>query len=67
MMFKCHICRSAEYRIEYVSEIFQANGKFHLVENIPAIVCSQCREEIFSREDTERIRLRLYANPQLIK
>ena len=66
-MFKCHVCSSKEYRIEYVSEIFQIDGKFHLVENIPATVCSRCGEEIFSREDTEGIRSMLYGKQEPIK
>ncbi|MFM2303036.1 MAG: hypothetical protein RLZZ135_441, partial [Cyanobacteriota bacterium] len=48
-MFKCHVCSSEESQTEYVSEIFQIDGKFHLVENIPATVCYRCGEEIFSR------------------
>ena len=66
-MFKCHVCNSEEYQIEYVNEIFQIDGKFQLVENIPATVCSRCGEEIFSREDTEGIRSMLHGNPEPIK
>ena len=66
-MFKCHVCNSEEYRIEYVNEIFKIDSKFHLVENIPATVCSRCGEEIFSREDTEGIRSMLHGNPEPIK
>ena len=61
-MFKCHVCNSEEYRIEYVNEIFQIDSKFHLVENIPTTICSRCGEEIFSREDTEGIRWRSLAS-----
>jgi YgiT-type zinc finger domain-containing protein len=43
-----------------VSEIFQIDGKFLLVENIPATVCSHCGEATFSRETTERIRKNLH-------
>ena len=66
-MFKCHVCSSKESRIEYVNEIFQIDGKFQLVENIPATVCSRCGEEIFSREDMEGIRSMLYEKPEPIK
>lgn len=60
MMFKCYVCGSEESHTELASEIFQIDGKFHLVENIPATVCSRCGEEIFSRETTERIRAMLH-------
>jgi hypothetical protein len=49
-MFKCHVCGSSESHPEYVNEIFEIGNKFYLVENIPAIVCSRCGEEIFSSE-----------------
>lgn len=66
-MFKCHVCSSEESQVKYVSEIFQIDGKFHLVENIPATVCSRCGEEIFSREVTESIRSMLYGKLEPIK
>ncbi|NJL40561.1 MAG: YgiT-type zinc finger protein [Leptolyngbyaceae cyanobacterium SM1_4_3] len=58
-MFKCHVCHSEASHTEFVNEIFQIDGKFYLVENIPATVCSRCGEETFSRETTERIRAML--------
>ncbi len=67
MMFKCHVCSSEESRLELVNEIFQIDGKFHLVEHIPATVCSRCGEEIFSRETTERIRVMLHGDIKPVK
>ncbi|MGD1861043.1 MAG: YgiT-type zinc finger protein [Leptolyngbyaceae cyanobacterium] len=58
-MYKCHVCHSEDSHIEVVNEIFNINGKFYLVENIPTSVCSRCGEEAFSRETTERIRAML--------
>jgi YgiT-type zinc finger domain-containing protein len=66
-MFKCHVCSSTESHPEFVNEIFQIDGKFHLVENIPAIVCSRCGEEIFDRETTEQIRAMLHGEAEPIK
>lgn len=37
-----------------VNEIFMIEGKFILVENIPAKVCARCGEPTFSRETTEK-------------
>jgi YgiT-type zinc finger domain-containing protein len=59
-MFNCHICYSEESHTEYVNEIFEIDRQFHLVENIPATVCSRCGEEIFSSETTENIRVMLH-------
>ena len=66
-MFKCHVCSSEESHIKLVSEIFQIDGKFYLVENIPATVCSRCGEEIFDRETTEQIRVMLHGEARPIR
>jgi HTH-type transcriptional regulator / antitoxin MqsA len=66
-MFKCHVCNSVESHPKLVSEIFAIDGKYYLVENIPATVCSRCGEEIFSRDTTERIRVMLHGETQPIK
>ena len=36
LMSKCYVCDSEDSHIEYVNEVFNVQGKFHLVENIPA-------------------------------
>lgn len=66
-MFKCHVCGSEGSHGTYVSEVFNINGKFHLVEDIPAMVCDRCQEEVFSRETTERIRLMLHGKEKPIR
>jgi YgiT-type zinc finger domain-containing protein len=66
-MFECHVCHSEESHPELVSEVFHIDGKFYLVENIPASVCSRCGEEVFSRETTERIRVMLHGEAEPIK
>lgn len=66
-MFKCSVCGSEESHQELVSEIFKIGGKFYLVEQIPATVCSHCGEESFSREATERIRVMLHGKTTPIK
>ncbi|MEH2248066.1 YgiT-type zinc finger protein [Nostoc sp.] len=66
-MFKCHVCGSEEFHTEYVSEVLNIQGKFHLVENIPATVCSRCGEEVFSRETTERIRVMLHGEDKPVR
>jgi HTH-type transcriptional regulator / antitoxin MqsA len=66
-MFKCDVCGSEESHTEYVSEIFNINGAFHLVENVPASVCDRCGEEVFSRETTERIRVMLHEENKPIR
>ncbi|MCY7334753.1 MAG: YgiT-type zinc finger protein [Chamaesiphon sp.] len=66
-MFKCHLCSSGKSHTENISEVFQIDGKFYLVENIPAIVCLNCGEAIFSRATTEHIRSMLHSNSQPIE
>jgi len=55
-MFKCTVCASQESKEELVEDVFQINGKYVLVDHIPATVCTRCGEESFSRENTEKIR-----------
>ncbi|MBI1880145.1 MAG: YgiT-type zinc finger protein [Chloroflexi bacterium] len=66
-MFLCHVCGSTEAREEMVNEIFLIDGKFILVENIPAKVCARCGEPTFSRETTEKIRQMVHSETQPVK
>lgn len=52
----CHICGSHDLRDPLVNEVLDAGEKTVLVENIPARICSQCGEVIFSAETAEHIR-----------
>ena len=56
-MFTCSVCHSHESREELGEEIFQIDGKYVLVDRIPATACARCGEETFSRETTEKVRL----------
>ena len=38
IMFKCSVCASQGSRAEFVDEVFQINGKYVLVDQIPANV-----------------------------
>lgn len=55
-MSHCPICGSGESKMEYVSEVFQIDGKPILVESIPATVCQRCGEATFSRKTAEEVR-----------
>jgi HTH-type transcriptional regulator/antitoxin MqsA len=66
-MFQCHVCGSTEAREEMVNEVFLIDGKFILVENIPAKVCARCSEATFSRETTEKIRRMVHGEAQPTK
>ena len=56
-MYSCAVCHADESREEYVEEIFRASGKYVLVKNIPAQVCTRCGEETFSARTAESIRV----------
>ncbi|OAB63631.1 hypothetical protein AY599_09570 [Leptolyngbya valderiana BDU 20041] len=66
-MFKCHVCGSTEATQKEVQEVFQIDGKFVLVEHIPALVCDRCGEKLFSSETTERVRQILYGESKPVK
>lgn len=63
-MFKCHVCGSSEANHQLITEVFKIRDRFYLVENIPALVCQNCGEEIFSRETTENIRQMLHSHTE---
>jgi len=66
-MFRCHVCGATEAQTELVNEVFLIEGKFVLVEDIPATVCAHCGELIFSRETTEKIRRMVHGEAQPVK
>ena len=66
-MFTCPVCHSQESREELVEEIFQIDGKYVLVDRIPATVCVRCGEETFSRETTEKVRLLVHGDAKPTK
>ena len=66
-MFMCSVCHSHESREELVEEIFQIDGKYVLVDHIPATVCVGCGEETFSRETTEKVRLLVHGQAKPTK
>lgn len=66
-MFTCTVCHTHESREELVEEIFQIDGKYVLVDRIPATVCVRCGEETFSRETTEKVRLLVHGQAKPAK
>ena len=56
-MFTCAVCHGEASRDELVEEVFKIDGRYVLVESIPAAVCVRCGEQSFSRETVERVRL----------
>ena len=40
-----------------MDEVFCVEGQYVLVGSIPAEVCERCREQSFSRETAERVRI----------
>jgi YgiT-type zinc finger domain-containing protein len=53
-----------EAREEFVTEVFEVNGRRVLIENIPVRVCVQCGEMSFGRETTEKVRRLLHGEAQ---
>ena len=66
-MFRCHVCGATEAHPALVDEVFVINGKYVLVEGIPASICGRCGEATFSRETTERIRRMVHGEAQPVR
>ncbi len=63
-MSKCEVCGSHEFRRENVEEVFHVNGRYVLVEHIPATVCVRCGEKTFDATTAEGIRQMLHERRQ---
>ena len=66
-MVQCHVCGATEAHHELVNEVFLIDGKYVLVEGIPASICARCGEATFSRETTERIRRMVHGEAQPVR
>lgn len=66
-MLNCHICGSTEFKQVHVDQVFIVNGNYVVVEHIPATVCEQCGEKIFSREVTEKVRELLHGEQEPVR
>lgn len=63
-MPKCEVCGGHEFRREDVEEVFCVDGRYMLVEHIPATVCAQCGEKTFDANTAEGIRRMLHERRQ---
>ena len=66
-MSKCLVCGAEESRDEFVDEVFQVDGKYVLIDHVPASVCTRCGEETFSRETTEKVRLLIHGQAKPVR
>jgi len=55
-MLACDVCGATAFRAEMITEVFEIDGRRVLVEHIPAQLCVQCGEVVFSQEIMERVR-----------
>ena len=55
-MTTCIVCGAEECQEELIDEVFKVDGRYVLVDSVPAMVCGRCGEKTFSRESTENVR-----------
>lgn len=56
---KCDVCYSRWARVETLDKVLRIDGEFVMVYGIPAEVCVDCGEEMFSDDDIETVRAAL--------
>ncbi len=61
---RCEICGGREFHHESVEEFFHIDGRYMLVEHIPATVCLQCGEKTFDANTAESLRRMLHEHRQ---
>nr|VFJ73006.1 MAG: YgiT-type zinc finger domain-containing protein [Candidatus Kentron sp. FM]VFJ73963.1 MAG: YgiT-type zinc finger domain-containing protein [Candidatus Kentron sp. FM]VFK21036.1 MAG: YgiT-type zinc finger domain-containing protein [Candidatus Kentron sp. FM] len=59
-MIRCEVCGGTGFRHDAVEEVFQVDGRYILIEDIPATVCMRCGEKTFDAQTAEAIRRRLH-------
>lgn len=65
-MFSCNKCDGADTGMEFVSEVFEIDGRRVLVENIPVQICVQCGEMSFNRETAEKVRRMIHGEAEAV-
>ncbi len=55
-MSRCEVCGAHEFHRETIDELFHIDGRYVLIERIPATVCVQCGEKTFDAATAEGIR-----------
>jgi YgiT-type zinc finger domain-containing protein len=63
-MFICHVCGAKDAEEKLVVQTFRIDGSLILVEKIPAQVCYNCGEVVFSSKTAEKIRILLQHKSQ---
>lgn len=63
-MFTCAVCHAEENREELAGENFRIDGRYVLVDRIPAVVSGCCGGQRFSCETTERIHLMVHGQAE---
>ena len=63
-MFVCHVCGANDAEEKLVDETFRIDVSLILVEKIPAQVCYNSGEVVFSGETAEKIRILLQRKAQ---
>jgi len=66
-MYKCEVCGGREFRQEEVEETFHVDGRYILVEHIPATVCTRCGEKTFDADTAEGVRRRLHGESKPLR
>jgi HTH-type transcriptional regulator/antitoxin MqsA len=61
----CYFCGHTHFQETFVEQTYQVNGKYYLVQSIPARVCKSCGEAVFSLEVGEKIRKILHSEERV--
>ena len=60
-MITCYFCRG-EMIEQQTTFMYDDNGEFWIIRNVPGYVCTQCGEKEYSQETTRRV-LALLSQP----
>ena len=58
---KCDLC-GGPLEDQKISYIIEFKGRLHIIEHVPAKVCLQCGEKLYSPETVEKIQKAIWQN-----
>lgn len=58
----CYNCGCTDFENGTIDKVYNIDGKYYSVENIPALICQKCQEPLLTAETTEKIRIKLHGH-----
>ena len=62
---ECPVCHNNNMENRLIKHIQEWKGHYVIFENVPAVVCTVCRETLLTAKNVDRINKTLWAMPKI--